>query len=367
MTCIVHLQGQRRRIRKFPSNIESNAQMSTEIKQIKTAMLGLGTVNKTLLGILMDKQDRLRHEYGLEFIIVAVADSSGIAVDEQGFSYEMIKQHKEAGKSAADLNGFIQGADNADMTDLTNLDLVLEASPVDLETGGVGLEVCRKALAKGIAVVLANKGPLVLAFEELTKLAASHKTNLKYSATVCGGLPVLNIGQRDLIAGDIHKLQGVFNGTTNFILDSLANGKPFDAALKEAQDIGAAEADPSLDIGGWDTANKLLIIANTIMDAGISLKDISVKGIEDIDANYLATEEKRGNIVKLVAKAENGLYSVAPMAVPKDDFLAQCTGWEMAVEIHTDIYGITYHKLWEKEPIPTAASMLRDALHIFTV
>lgn len=339
--------------------------MTSKILQIKTAMIGLGSVNQNLLNILADKRDRLRRDYNLEFVIVAVADSSGVAVKADGLDPLAVKAHKMAGKSVSSLEGYAPSASVLDILDVTDCDLLFEASPVDLKSGGVGLSICRKALLMGTSVVLANKAPIVLAFKELHQLADEGRASLKYSATVCGGLPVLNIGKRDLIAGDILKLQGVFNGTSNFILDSMADDHGFDAALREAQDIGAAEADPSLDIGGWDTANKLLIIANSIMGADITLEDITVEGIEGIDPDMLVQEKRRGNAVKLVASAEDGVFSVGPKVLPQSDFLSQCTGWEMAVEIHTDIYGIGYYKLWEREPIPTAGSMLRDALHIF--
>jgi homoserine dehydrogenase len=213
--------------------------------------------------------------------------------------------------------------------------------------------------------VLANKGPVVLAFRELHATAGRTGAGLKYSATVCGGLPVLNIGRRDMIAGEILRLRGVFNATTNFILDEMAAGVAYGDALAEAQRRGIAEADPSLDVDGWDTANKLLIIANSLLGADISLEDIEVTGIAGVTTQMIAAEAALGNVIRLVASAEAGRYSVAPLALPGADFLAQCKGWEMAVEMLTDIYGINYHKLWEREPTPTAASMLRDAVHIF--
>ncbi len=340
--------------------------MKHTIRQIKTAMIGLGSVNQNLLQILANKKDRLLEDYGLEFIVVAVADSSGVAIHESGFDLMGLRNHKAAGGSASSLKGYSESTPVEQILDAIKCDLIFEASPVDLKSGGVGLSLCRQALSSGTSVVLANKAPLVLAYKALHQLARANKASLKYSATVCGGLPVLNIGKRDLIAGDILKLQCIFNGTSNFILDSMADGDEFDKALREAQDIGAAEADPSLDIGGWDTANKLLIIANSIMGADITLDDITVEGIEGIDPAMLMQEKKRGNAVKLIASAHEGIYSVGPKVVPQTDFLAQCTGWEMAVEIHSDIYGIGYYKLWEREPIPTAGSMLRDALHIFS-
>ena len=334
------------------------------MKTIKAAMLGMGSVNKNLLHIISDKKDRLAKEYGIQFKIIAATDSSGIAVDEAGFDMISLVGHKESGGRISALSSF-KGERVQHHLNALDVDVIFEATPVDLKTGGEALDICRAALIRGVSVVLANKGPLVHAIGELRELSQKSGAGFEYSATVCGGLPVLNIGRRDMIAGDITKIQGVFNGTSNFIIDAMARGENFADAVKEAQDVGAAEADPSLDTGGWDTAFKLLIIANTILDANISLEDISVEGIDKITAEMITTEASAGNTIKLVAIAEEGHFSVRPMEQPKDSFLGSITGWEMGVEIHTDIYGISYHKLYEKEPIPTAASMMRDAVNIF--
>lgn len=334
--------------------------------QIKTAIVGLGNVNRNLLNILVKKKPRLLQDHGVDFKIVVIADSSGVACNPNGYDAEDIVSAKTAGKRVIDFAGAVPGGTvNQALADL-RCDLVFEASPVNLETGEPGLSVVRTALGLGVSVVLANKGPVVLAFQELHQLAKQTGASLKYSATVCGGLPILNIGARDFIAGDILKLRGVFNATSNFILDQMSDNSPYDKALAEAQQRGIAEADPSLDVDGWDTANKLLIIVNSIMQANITLADISVTSIGGITPDYLAGEKQKGNVVKLVASAEDNRFSVAPMTLPASDFLAQCSGWEMGVEMHTDIYGINYHKLWEREPIPTAASMMRDAVHIFS-
>ncbi|WP_343712534.1 homoserine dehydrogenase [Inquilinus sp.] len=330
---------------------------------INAALIGLGSVNRNLLTILAKKAEELRRDHGIGFRIILVADSRGVAADPGGFDPAGLVAHKAAGGSTADLPGY-RGAVPVESL-LDGVDLVFEASPVDLRTGGPGLALARAALGRGISVVLANKGPVVLAFRELHEAAARSGARLKYSATVCGGLPVLNIGRRDMIAGEIRTLRGVFNATTNFILDQMATGVAYGDALAEAQRRGIAEADPSLDVEGWDTANKLLIIANSLLGADIALADIAVTGIAGVTQESLAAEAARGNVIRLVASAEAGRYAVAPLALPATDFLAQCRGWEMAVEMHTDIYGISYHKLWEREPTPTAASMLRDAVHIF--
>ena len=336
------------------------------MKTVRVALVGVGSVQRCLLQILYDKQDQLKKEYGLYFLVMAIADSSGVAVNADGFDPIDILKHKQSGKRISNYQGYRDDMSITDVIGVYDCDLIFEASPVDLKTGGTGLKICRKALSMGVSVVLANKAPLVLAFKELHQLADSGSSAFKYSATVCGGLPVLNIGRRDFPVGDILELKGIFNSTCNFILDSMAKGDSFDAALKEAQERGIAETDPSLDIEGWDTANKLLIIANTIMGADIGLDDIEVSGIKHIKPDYILAEKAKGNAVKLVASAKDGKFSVGPTAIAQSEFLAQCTGWEMAIEIHTDIFGINYFKLWEREPIPTAGSMLRDAIHIFS-
>ncbi len=330
------------------------------MREIKTALNGLGSVNKNLIRILTAKKDRLAEDYDLSFKIVAVADSSGIATNNDGFDGIQLCEYKDNGHRVSDLPNSHSGKFN-----LAELDLIFEGSPVDLRTGGTALTLAEDALSHGVSVVLANKGPVVHACKKLRQLSVDNHCGLGYSATVCGGLPIINIGERDMIASDISMLSGVFNGTSNFIFEALKNRVSFSEALQEAQNVGAAEADPSLDIGGWDAAFKLLIIANSFMGADIVLDDIEVEGIENITADKLIAEAAAGNTIKLLASAVDGLFSVKPTVLPKDSFLGSIDGWEMGAEIHSDIYGITYHKIYEREPIPTAASMMRDAVNIF--
>lgn len=350
---------------------------------IKTALIGLGHVGRNFLKILTMKEARLADQYGVGFRVVCVADSSGVAVDPAGFDPSTTMQHKLDGKRAADLPGFRPGLSPAQaVTELApKLDMVLDASPVNLQTGEPGLGVARAALSQGISVVLANKAPLVLAFDELHDLAARTGAGLAFSATVCGALPVINIGRRDLIAADVHSLRGIFNSTSNFILGEMARGRSYGEALAEAQERGIAEADPSLDVEGWDTANKLVIIANSfLVNAGegsgsgsgngsVGLADVQVQGITELGSADLQVQLAQGRTIKLVASAQrraDGGYdlSVAPTVLEQDEFLGRCDGWEMGIEIHSDLYGRMYHKIWEREPLPTAAAMLRDAVDI---
>lgn len=338
------------------------------VRTIDTALIGLGNVNRNFLRILEMKEAELAQRYGLAFRVVCVADSSGVAVNPAGFDPAATRQAKEAGHPVRTLPGFVAGASPAEVLATLACDLVLEASPVDLTTGEPGLGVTRAALARGIPVVLANKGPLVLAYRELHDLAASTGAGLAFSATVCGALPVINIGRRDLIAAEIQGLRGIFNATTNFILAEMATGRSYADALAEAQRRGIAETDPTLDVEGWDTANKLVIVANSVLGIDATLVDVSVTGITGVTAEHLEAEEASGSTIKLLASAERRgdgyALVVKPTVVASDSFLGQCNGWEMGIEIQSDLYGRMYHKIWEREPLPTAAAMLRDAVNL---
>lgn len=337
---------------------------------IPCALIGLGHVGRNFLRILETKAAVLADRYGLAFRPVLVADSSGVALRPQGFDPAALRRHKEAGGRVADLPEYLPNATVPELLDASTCQLVLDASPVNLEDGEPGLGIVRRALSLGISCVLANKGPLVLAFQELHRLAQDHGAGLAFSATVCGALPVINIGQRDLVAADIQLFQGILNSTTNFILSEMTLGRSYAEALAEAQRRGIAETDPSLDVEGWDAANKLVIVANALLRYPARLEDVSVEGITGLSPEHLDALSGEGKVVKLLATArrlDDGGYelSVAPTELSLFSFLGSCAGWEMGVEFHSDLYGRMYHKIWEREPLPTAAAMLRDAVNLW--
>ena len=336
---------------------------------LPVALIGLGTVGKGFLSLLQTRAGSLRAHYGLAFRLVCVADSSGVAVNPAGFDPASVREHKEGGASAADLPGGRAGGEIPAALLDSGATMVLEASPVNLETGEPGLGVSRFALKHGLSLVLANKGPLVLAFHELHDLANRHGALLGFSAAVGGPLPIVNMLRRDLVSAGISRIRGVLNITTNFILGAMADGRSYEDALADAQRIGAAETDPTLDVEGWDAANKLVIAVNCIPGVRAQLADVAVKGITELTVPQLAAHTSRGETVKLVAEAERrpeGGYrlSVGLQVVARDDFLAQCEGWQIGIEVHTDIYGTLSQKVTTSDPFTTSAAMLRDAVNL---
>ena len=341
------------------------------MKQVGLALVGLGNVGRRFLRLLIERDDILREKYGIVFRVHCVVDSSGVAISDEGFDLPSLIQHKVRGLKLRELREFEEGMTLGVALDIVQCEILLEASPVNLNTGNPGLSNCRTTLEHGLHLVLANKGPLALAQAELDRLAADSEVGILYSATFCGGLPVLNIVRRDMVCGKILSFRGIFNSTTNFILEEMLKGRNYTDALNEAQERGIAEADPSIDVGGWDTAAKLVIAANNIVDAMITLDDVSVSGIENMQPDWLERCRREGSVLKLVGTAERidtkWCFRVEPTLMPIASFLGSCNGWEMAIEMQSDIYGKLFHKLLEREPVPTAASMLRDAVHLATM
>ena len=341
------------------------------MKRVRLALVGLGNVGRRFLRLLIEYDDTLREKYGLAFSVHCVIDSSGVAVSDDGFDLPRLLEHKVCGLKLRELREFDEGLTLAVALDSVQCEILLEASPVDLNTGNPGLSNCRTGLEHGLHLVLANKAPLALAQAELDRLAADADVGILYSATFCGGLPVLNIVRRDMVCGKILGFRCIFNVTTNFILEEMLKGRGYADALRETQERGIAEADPSIDVGGWDTAAKLVIAANSTAGTMITLADVSVSGIENVQPDRLQQCRREGSVLKLLATAEriddDWRFRVEPTPVPIASFLGTCSGGEMAVEIQSDIYGKSFHKLREREPVPTAASMLRDAVHLATM
>ena len=339
------------------------------MKNVKTILLGLGAVNIGLLKILTEKSHAIGQTYGIQLDIVAVADSSGVAVNNTGYSYDELISLKESGKKARDLAGFKATVKTEDIAKHVDAQLLIDGSPVNLDTGNPGSQAIKDALTNGWSVVSANKAPLVLGFDEIQALAKTHGGKIAFSATVCGGLPVLNVMKRDLLATELYSVEGIFNATSNFILAELEKGNEFDAAVVEAQRVGAAEADPALDIDGFDTANKLYIIMKSFCGYSGNISDIAIEGVRNIDEVQIKQAAQRNKRIKLIASAQknNGQWHlcVKPVEVDANSFLGQVDGWEMGISIKADYYEEIAMKIKEEDPTSTCAAVLRDVINIF--
>jgi homoserine dehydrogenase len=358
------------------------------IKTYRLILAGLGNVNRSFLGILQSQAALLRERHGLAFAIVGAADSGGAAIGPAGLDIAALLAAKRAGSSVAMLPGAGRAGITAlDLARSVDADALLEATPVNLRDGQPGLDVVRAALGRSIACVLANKGPLALAYAELagmSDLAAQglgagegglgelpqQRPALRFSACVGGAMPSVNVGWRDMLGCRIERVEAVLNGTTQGILRAMEQGTSYADALAEMQRRGLAETDPTLDVEGWDAANKVVILTNAVLRQPTTLADVAVEGITQLTADELRAATARGERIVLLCLAERmgDAYrlSVRPTALPVDHPLARMSADEMGIVYHTDIAGQLSMTTAEMSPVPTAAAMLRDTIEIFT-
>jgi homoserine dehydrogenase len=347
--------------------------MIEETRQVRLLLAGVGNVGRRFLELIARKRDTLQRRLGLELVVVGVADTSGAAICSEGLDPQQIVALKTDGHGVAAYPRWGQSGISAlqmvHTAGDTPPDLLLDASPANLTDGQPGMGCIEAALARGMHVVTANKAPLVLAFPRLLALARERGVQLRFDATVAGGLPAVNLGWRDLAIADIHRLEGSLNLTTNYILTRMADdGLSYDEALAHAQAAGHAESDPSLDVEGWDAASKLVILAHSVLDYPATLDDVAVEGILGVTPTVLAQAAAGGKRVKLLAVAERQgdrfRLSVRPAWLDASHPLARLGAKQMGIVYHTDVCGILSASIVEATPVPTAAAMLRDVVDL---
>ncbi|MGD1996488.1 MAG: homoserine dehydrogenase [Anaerolineae bacterium] len=341
---------------------------------VRILVVGLGNLGRRFCDLLVEKGSYVEARYRLNLMLVGAADSRGTAYDPDGLDPAHISAIKQEGGTTADLPDVGRpGQAAVELIARADADLLCEASPVNLSQGAEpGLTHVRTALKRKLHVVTPNKGPLVLAYQELHELAARQEVELRFDGTVAGGLPALNIGQRDLRGAIVSRIEAVPNLCTGYVLELLADGLSWAEAKERARAEGVLEADASFDLDGWDAAAKLVILTNAVMHIPAQLEDVERTGITGLSGADVAAARREGRVYKLLAtaarSADGGVdLRVAPTSLPGHHFLAHLGRKQMGVVYHTDVYGTLMTAIDEPTPLPSAATMLRDILDILTV
>lgn len=344
------------------------------MRDIRFVLVGLGNLGRRFCELLVEKDPLLRARFGLALRLVGAADSRGAAYAAEGLDLALVAQLKREGRSIADYPGVGHPDETAlALVAAAEADLLLEASPVNLAQGAEpGLSCIRTALRKGMHVSTPNKGPLVVAFQELHALAAQHGVKLRFDGTVAGGLPAINIGQRELRGAAITRLEAVPNLVTGYVMDLLTEGVSWEAALAQARAEGVLEADAAWDLDGWDAAAKLVILTQAVLGYPARLEDVHRIGVSAVAVTELQAARKRGARYRLLAIAERRdggdcRLSVTPVPLRAEHPLGNLGRKQMGVVYHTDIFGSVTAIIEELTPVPSAASMLRDILDIYAL
>lgn len=336
---------------------------------MKVAVIGYGGVGRAFVELIDYKKEYLKRE-GLSLQLNYVIGKNGGVYNPEGIDLE---DFIEFGKGEKDITRYQNGGSSEitfqKMLENMDVDVVIEATPTNKETGEPGMTHIKKSLENGINVITANKGPILLAYRELKNTAIKNGVQLGIGCTTGGALPSINGGLMDLAGADILSIEGVLNGTTNFIINEMEDtGVTYQEALKKAQALGIAETNPAMDVEGWDTASKLLILTNVLMNEDKELKDVSVDGITKITPEEIKNCLKEGKKYKLVGKSirENGKIhmTVKLEKLEQNHPLYDVDGKNKAVRYTTDVLGDLTIMGGASGVIPAGASILRDLINI---
>ncbi len=288
---------------------------------MRIILAGFGTVGQALARVLHQDTQRIVDAYGFRPQLVAVVDSKGSCYDEPGLNIPLtIKSKEQYGTVARYPNGGTRKSDSTQAISDIDAEVVVETTPTNFKNGEPGMSNIKTALSAGKHVVTANKGPLALAMPALLELARHRSLQLRFSGTVGGGTPFLDFAAKCMPGERIAKIKGILNGTTNYILTRMENSSlTFQKALGEAQKKGYAERDPTNDVEGFDTAAKVVIIANWVLSKRLSLRDVDRTGISKVTPQRLRKARAIGSRVKLIGRIEESTASVSPEEIRVDD------------------------------------------------
>lgn len=324
---------------------------------IKIGMVGYGNVGKAFLRLI--EKDRKDIE------VIYIIRSNGLLVNENGLDLKSIlvmEEHLYNHPDWKSQKGFLDVVEQP-------IDYLVELTPTDMENGEPAFTYITEAMKRGIHVVTGNKGPVLKHYRELKLLADRNRVKLGISCTAGGALPSLEVGRFGLAGSKIQSITGILNGTTNYILTLMAKEEiSYEEALQRAQDEGIAEKDPQMDVNGYDTAIKMLIITNELLSCELWISDVNITGISGITLEEIKKAKKQNKKIKLIGKTEmknqRVFLTVQPVLLTKDSPLFDIDGKEKGICYETDHLGNIVVSGGASDPSYAAGAILRDIANI---
>lgn len=322
---------------------------------MKICIIGYGTVGRGVVELI--------HKKKLDVTVVGVCGRKCGVYDEDGIDLgSLIDGTKDVGLDK--YPGVRKDIDANKMIDMKCADVYVELTPTNVVDGEPGYSFIRRILSNGCHAVTSNKGPVVLYYNELRKLALKNNVKFLYEATVGGAMPVLNLVRENLRGNRVASVRGILNGTTNYILTRMGSeGAGFSQILKEAQELGIAEADPAYDVEGVDAAAKAVIIANEFFSRDAHMEDVDVCGITRITPEFVSLAWKNGFSVKLIVEVGRDVLRVAPRLIERNHPLC-VDGVLNAVNIKVDMAREVTVVGYGAGKYETAGAVISDILSI---
>lgn len=312
------------------------------MKELKLALLGFGNAGRAFGKLLLEKHDEIKTKYDTDVKVVAIATGSrGNLVCNEGIDVAAaIADIEKDGKFAPERG--LSSLTTMEIVETVDYDVVAEMTPLNIFTGQPATDHIRGAFARKKHAITANKGPIAWHFRRLADMAKEAGVCFFYETTVMDGTPVFNLVEHTLKFARVTEVSGILNSTTNFILEEMEKGYDYDDIMERGRALGFVEADPAMDIEGYDAAAKITALLNVLMDAGITPDMVERKGIEDITYEDIENARAQGKIIKLVCKgtrdADGNVHaSVQPTLVDRTDLLATVNSTTSIVSITTDL------------------------------
>ncbi|MDC5579250.1 homoserine dehydrogenase [Acinetobacter baumannii] len=325
------------------------------MKRINVAICGFGRIGQQIAELLLNRSTYYKQKYQIDARLVGVCNSSSGLIDQEGL---------QASKWL-DKTQYQAGLTEQKFLEQVQADVIIETGPSDYVTGGKGLFYLNYALTHSMNAIAVSKGALVVEGKKLINLAHQHNKKLFFSGATAAALPTVDLFEYNLAGCQILEIEGVFTGTTNFILnDMLQHECAFTESLEKAQARGIAEPNSSFDVDGWDTAAKITILANTVLGAEVKIQDIPRQGISHVTADHIRDWKKENIIPRLVGfihiKNQQIQTGVELRLVPANHPFAHLQGSNKCIRVLTQEMGEFVVSGGASAPLATAAAALKD-------
>ncbi|UJF35710.1 homoserine dehydrogenase [Paenibacillus hexagrammi] len=335
--------------------------------RVNLVLTGFGVVGREFVRLLQEKHRFLRRAYELDFRLVAVGGRGGFITSEDGLDLKILGDAEPGSDS---LETFSKNSGLPLMSTFDQADALIEATPTDTDSGEPGFGYIMKAIHHQMDIVAISKGALVRHYDTIFTAADANQVKLKFSGATAAALPTLDIGQISLAGSEIVSIEGILNGTSNYILSSMQREQvSFEEALKAAQHQGIAEANPRLDVEGIDSACKILLLANSLLGSRLSLSDVTVTGIVGVSSEDIIEASAQGKKMKLLARAykQDGTVrvEVGPSMIGSDHLLSSVDGTNKGIVFRTDTMGDVGAVGGSSSPRGAAAAALKDLIHLY--
>lgn len=314
------------------------------MKELKLCIIGFGNAGREFCRLLLQKHTELREVYGCNVLVTDIAaKSKGTLSNSGGINIQRaLNEIEEYGKFADD-NPDIVYKNSVEAIKDSQADAIIELSTLSIKDGQPAITHIEEAFALRMHVITANKGPIAWDYKRLNGLAASKGLEFLFETTVMDGTPVFNLVRETLPGCRVIGFKGILNSTTNFILEEMEAGKGFNEALAEAQRRGFAEAEPSMDIDGWDAAAKTAAIVNVVMGGELTPMNVERIGIAHLTQSDIEAAKGEDKKIKLLCEgyiADGAVKGrVSPILFNKSDIFSNIDSTSSILSITTDLMG----------------------------